>query len=73
MEGLNWILEEVGKQIIGVIVGLIFGSVGGSWIGYKIGIKNCVKQEQKAGNNSIQNQIGSITISKNGDLKDGNN
>ena len=27
----------------------------------------------KAGNNSIQNQIGSITVSKNGDLKNGNN
>ena len=72
VEGLNWILEEVGKQIIGAIVGLIFGSIGGSWIGYKIGIKNCVKQEQNAGNDSVQNQIGSITISKNGDLKNGN-
>ena len=37
------------------------GGGGGGFIGYRIGIKNKVSQSQKAGNNSNQTQIGSIT------------
>ena len=44
---------------------LIFGLITGGTVGYKIGIRNKVKQQQKAGNNSNQTQIGSINYGSN--------
>lgn len=57
MEDLKWIFDSVGTEILSSLASFLFGGI---W-GYKIGVKNKVKQRQKAGNNSRQTQIGSIT------------
>ena len=52
---MEWIFDGIGTAIITLIIGFLTGGT----IGYKIGInKNTVKQNQKAGNNSSQTQIG---------------
>lgn len=65
MENLKWILDGIGTELIGTIIGLIIGAFGGGAVGYKIGSKNRIKQNQNAGNNSKQIQIGSVNY--NGD------
>jgi len=65
---ISWIFDGIGTQIISVIVGLIIGGAGGGFVGYRIGSKNKIKQNQKAGNNSDQVQIGNVSIMK--DRKD---
>ena len=52
-----WIFDGLGTEIISLFVGLCSGGV----IGFRLGIKNKVSQSQKAGYNSNQTQIGSIT------------
>lgn len=56
MEGLEWIFDGIGTELISLIVGAVFGGAAG----YKIGSKNKIKQNQKAGDNSKQVQIGSV-------------
>ncbi len=53
---MEWIFSGIGTAIITFIVGLIAGGTAG----YKIGInkKTTTKQNQKAGDNSSQMQIG---------------
>lgn len=52
---MEWIFEGIGTAIITLILGLLTGGA----IGYRIGInKNKVTQNQKAGDNSSQTQIG---------------
>lgn len=55
---MEWIFDGIGTAIISGIVGAIVGGTAG----YRIGIhKNIsVKQNQKAGDNSNQIQIGNI-------------
>ncbi|MFZ2559992.1 MAG: hypothetical protein WAW95_09255 [Lactococcus raffinolactis] len=60
MENMEWIFSGIGTTIISLIVGL---AVGGG-VGYKIGISKKLKQVQKAGNRSEQQQIGEIHINK---------
>lgn len=54
---MDSIFDGIGTEIISLVVGLCSGGL----IGYRIGIKNKVSQNQKAGNNSNQTQIGNIT------------
>lgn len=56
MEGLDWIFDGIGTELISLIIGAAFGGAAG----YKIGTKNKIKQNQKAGDNSKQVQIGSV-------------
>ena len=56
MEGLEWIFDGIGTELISLIIGAAFGGAAG----YKIGSKNKIKQNQKAGDNSKQVQIGSV-------------
>ena len=54
--------------IIEIVTHLLCLTLGGV-AGYKIGIKNSVKQSQRAGDNSTQSQVGSITINSSKDNK----
>ncbi len=63
MEWYKWFFDGIGTSIITFIVGLLIG--GGA--GYRIGVKNRIKQKQKAGRNSTQSQVGSVTIINNGE------
>ena len=56
MEGLEWIFEGIGTELISLVIGAFLGGTAG----YKIGSKNRIKQNQKAGDNSKQVQIGSV-------------
>lgn len=58
MESLKWIFDGIGTELLSLIIGAVVGGLGG----YKIGVKTKVKQNQKAGKNSTQSQIGSVTI-----------
>ena len=58
MVNLEWIFEGIGTELLSLAIGAVVGGL----TGYKIGVKNKVKQTQKAGKNSTQNQIGSVTI-----------
>ena len=50
---VEWIFSGIGTWIISVIVSFLLGDAAG----YKIGInKASFKQNQKAGNNAVQNQ-----------------
>lgn len=49
---LEWVLDGIGTEIIGLVVGATVSGV----IGYKIGVKNHIKQVQKARDNSQQKQ-----------------
>lgn len=55
----EWIFDGIGTGIITLIIGLIIGGAA------TFSIKNHNKQKQTAGNNSIQTQIGNITIVRN--------
>lgn len=61
MDNLEWILDGIGTELIGLLIGAVFGGAAG----YKIGSKNKIKQVQTAGDNSKQVQIGSVN--RNGD------
>lgn len=65
---VEWIFDGIGSTIIGTILGLIVGGVAGGFIGYKIAIKNKTKQNQKARDNSNQQQIGNVNYINNGDV-----
>lgn len=55
MGNLQWVFDGIGTAIITFALGLLVG--GGA--GYKIAIrKKSIKQNQKAGDNSKQTQIG---------------
>ena len=56
MEAVELIFSGIGTSLLSAIIGFIFGGV----TGYKIGIRNNIRQKQKAGDNSNQNQIGQI-------------
>lgn len=61
MEKFKWIFDGIGTEIISLVIGSILG--GG--IGYKIGIHvniKSIKQNQKAGNNSSQTQLGEKNV-----------
>lgn len=54
-ENISWIFDGIGTSILTGITGLVIGSIGG----YKYGIhKTSIKQNQKAGDNANQSQIG---------------
>ena len=55
----EWVFDGIGTWIISLIVGVII--VGAA----TFSIKSHNKQKQMAGNNSIQTQIGNITIVNN--------
>lgn len=59
---MEWIFEGIGTEIIIAVISLVVGGLGGGAIGYRIGTKSKVKQNQIAGKNSTQNQIGSVII-----------
>lgn len=54
---MDWFFNGLGTLLIGTVI----GAAGGGGIGYKIGVStNKVTMKQKAGNNSSQNQTGTI-------------
>ncbi len=60
MENIQWIFSGIGTELIINFVSLAVGAIVGGTIGYKIGSKNKVKQFQKAGDDALQKQIGSV-------------
>lgn len=57
MENIPWIFDGIGTAIVTFILGLM----AGVFTGYKIAINKSVKQSQRAGNDSVQAQIGQLT------------
>lgn len=57
--GATNLFDGLGTEIIGIIISFIIGSISGGAVGFKIGK---TKQNQKAGKNSKQTQIGSVNI-----------
>lgn len=57
-ESVN-LFDGLGTELIGIIISFIIGGVSGGAVGFKIGK---TKQNQKAGKNSNQTQIGSVNI-----------
>ncbi len=56
---MEWFFDGLGTELVSMIVGLLLGAGVGGIAGYKIGInKSVLKQNQKAGTNSKQKQIG---------------
>lgn len=56
---MEWFFDGLGTELVSMIVGLLLGAGAGGIAGYKIGInKSVLKQNQKAGTNSKQKQIG---------------
>lgn len=52
---MEWVFDGIGTAIISAILGLLIGGAAG----YRIGVKKAtIKQNQKAGENSHQTQIG---------------
>lgn len=56
---MDWIFQGIGT----LLVGLVIGAGGGGAIGYRVGITS-TKQNQKAGNNASQTQVGRDQIRK---------
>lgn len=55
----EWLFDGIGTEIISLVIGLLIG--GGA--GYRIGVrKTVVRQSEKAGDNAIQQQIGTIDV-----------
>ncbi len=50
--GFLWIIETIFSEVIGFFVGCILGGI----TGYNIKVKKVIRQEQKAGDNSKQQQ-----------------
>ena len=51
---MDWFFSGLGTALIGLLI----GTIGGGVVGYRIGIKKSFRQQQKAGNNATQIQIG---------------
>ncbi|BFM99903.1 hypothetical protein MOXK02_14620 [Moraxella sp. K02] len=51
---MEWFFDGLGTSLIT----LVFGLVAGGAVGYRIGIKNTINQNQSAGDNSTQTQVG---------------
>jgi hypothetical protein len=62
MEWFKELCSTIGTELISAIIGVLVGGTAGSIIGYKMAVKNKVKQKQNAGDDSNQNQVGSINI-----------
>lgn len=56
---MEWFFDGLGTEVASMIVGLFLGGGAGAIVGYKIGInKSVLRQNQKAGTDSKQKQIG---------------
>lgn len=53
---MDWIIDGIGTEIVGIVINLIIGAIGGGTVGYKIGIKRTLSQKQSAGDDSEQKQ-----------------
>lgn len=51
---MEWLFDGIGTSLVTFVLGLIFGGTAG----YKIAVKRSVKQNQTAGDNSNQFQVG---------------
>ena len=71
MECLQYIWDNYGKDIIINLICGLLGGTGGYVFGYRKG-RDKIKQKQKAGNNSMQNQIGHISVNNFEGVKNGN-
>lgn len=60
MQNFDWVFDGIGTAILTGVLSLIIG--GG--VGYKIGVSKNIKQIQKSGNKSEQQQIGEINVNK---------
>jgi len=60
---MEWFFDGLGTELVSMLVGLFLGAGAGGVAGYKIGIdKSVLKQNQKAGTNSKQKQIGKSVV-----------
>ena len=60
---MEWFFDGLGTELISMIVGLLLGTGAGVIAGYKIGInKSVLRQNQKAGTDSKQKQIGKSVV-----------
>lgn len=60
---MEWFFEGLGTELVSLIIGLLLGAGAGGIAGYEIGIsKNVLKQDQKAGTDSQQKQIGKSVV-----------
>lgn len=60
---MEWFFDGLGTELVSMIIGLLLGAGAGGIAGYKIGInKSVLKQNQKAGTNSKQKQIGKSVV-----------
>ena len=60
---MEWFFDGLGTELISMIVGLFLGAGAGGIAGYKIGInKSVIKQNQKAGTDSKQKQLGKSVV-----------
>lgn len=68
---MEWLFDGLGTELVSMIIGLFLGASAGGIAGYKIGInKSVLKQNQRAGTDSKQKQIGKSVV---GASKDGLN
>lgn len=59
METVHWIFDGIGSQIVGLVLGFLIGGASGYGIAIRK-TKTKMKQSQKAGDNSTQQQTGMI-------------
>lgn len=60
---MEWFFDGLGTELAVMIVGLLLGAGAGGMAGYKIGInKSVLKQNQNAGNDSKQKQMGKYVV-----------
>ncbi len=60
---MEWLFDGLGTELVSMVIGLLLGTGVGGIAGYKIGInKSVLKQNQKAGTDSKQKQIGKSVV-----------
>ena len=60
---MEWFFDGLGTELVSILISLFLGAGVGGIVGYRIGIKKSVlKQNQKAGIDSKQKQIGKSVI-----------
>lgn len=65
---MEWFFDGLGTELVSMFVGLFLGAGAGVIAGYKIGInKSVLRQNQRAGTDSKQKQIGKSVVDSSGD------
>ena len=70
---MEWFFDGLGTELVSLLLGLFLGGGMGGIAGYKIGInKSVLKQNQKAGTDSKQKQIGKSVVGTSEDVESSN-